>query len=232
MQSKVSRMGPAMLSANGRPGDRAHDLVFERLARRKPRVAYIGAANDDHEGWFRMIAKSFAARHGAIVRHAKSGDPAELALACEITADADLVYVSGGDVERLAERVRRGGLDRAIRERHRAGAPLIGVSAGAIGLCSHWVHFPEDDAAGAGPTRFACIGALPIAVDVHDEDSGWEELRALLAVWAKDDPGATVDAYGIPSGAAIFYEPGGTVTPVGRKPPKRFRLERGKLLEL
>ncbi len=225
-------MGPAMLSANGRPGDRPHDLVFERLARREPRVAYVGGANGDDPGWFRAIAKSFGNRHGAVVRHAKSGSRADLAEACEITADADVIYVSGGDVELLAERLRRGGLDRAIRRRHSAGASLIGVSAGAIGLCAYWVQFSEDESAGARPTRFRCIGALPFAVDVHDEESDWEELRALLAVWGEDEPKAVVEGYGIPSGAAILCDERGAVTPLGRKPPRRFRLERGRIVEL
>jgi len=41
----------------------------------------------------------------------------------------------------------------------------------------------DDDA--APPSLFACIGAVPISLDVHDEASDWEELRALLDAIAR-----------------------------------------------
>jgi hypothetical protein len=215
--------------ANARPGDAHHDRAFASLPR-GVRVAYLGAANGDQLGWFRAVRKALAERYGADVRDARSGTPEECGEAKRIVADADLVYAAGGDVALLAWRVRAGGLDLAIRERHRAGAALIGVSAGAIGLCSYWVRFPEHDAAGERPRRFPCIGALSLAVDVHDEASDWEELRALLACWAEDEPDATVEAFGIPTGGALRIEPSGAVTPIGPR-PKRLVLSQGKILD-
>src|SRR5262249_23222434 len=135
---------------------------------------------------------------------------------------AQLIYIAGGDVSLLAERVRAGGFDETIRRRHRGGAGVGGVSAGAIGLARYLGQFPEDDdAALAQPTRFACIGALDLAVDVHDEESDWEELRALLAAWAREEPAATVDAWGIPRGGALEVTDAG-VTHLGPR-PKRLR---------
>jgi peptidase E len=224
-------MGPAMLIAHGGTRDSFHDRAFEGLSRRSPRVAYVGAANGDQPRWFHAVADSLAKRHGAETRHARSGTPAEVEEARRAIGDADLIYVSGGDVALLARRLVGGGLDRSIRERHRAGAHLVGTSAGAIGLTRYWVRFPEDDPTLARPTRFPCIGALPLAVDVHDEDSDWEELRALLACWGEDEPDAVVDGFGIPAGGALWLDDRSAVTPLG-PPPKRLRLSHGRVVEL
>src|SRR5260370_14748202 len=121
--------------------------------------------------------------------------------------------------------MREFGLDELIRRRRREGAVLVGVSAGAIGLTRWWVEFPDDNPALTRPTRYACIGAVDCAVDCHDEDSDWEELRALLDAWAIEEPDAVVDAWGIPLGGAIEVGDGG-VTHLG-PPPKRLPLHPG-----
>ena len=141
-----------------------------------------------------------------------------------------MIYLGGGDVSLLAERVRALGLDEQIRRRHAEGALVVGVSAGAIGLTRWWVQFPEDNFELERPTRFACIGALDLAVDCHDEQSDWEELRALLAAWATEEPDAVVEAYGIPLGGAIEIAPGGAVSHLGPA-PKWLRLDRGRIVE-
>jgi cyanophycinase len=211
------------------PGDPLHDRAFEHAGAR-PLVAWIGAASGDQRGWFERTAAALGQRYGADVRFARSVpgpgfDPDETR---RLVDAARVIYVAGGDVAVLAERMRALGLDEQIRRRHREGAVLVGVSAGAIGLTRYWVQFPDDDDT-ARPTRFACIGALDLAVDVHDEESDWEELRALLAVWAAEEPNAVVDAYGIPRGGALEVGDAG-VTHLGRA-PKRLRLDRGRIVE-
>ena len=105
-----------------------------------------------------------------------------------------------------------------------------GVSAGAIGLTRYWVEFPDDNPALAAPARFACIGAVDVAVDCHDEESDWEELRALFDAWQREEPGARVDGYGIPMGGAIEIAATGAVTHLGPA-PKRLRLDGGRIVE-
>lgn len=220
-----------MLIAHGSPADAFHDRAFARVSVRSPQVAYLGAANGEHRGWFCQTARALEKRYRAAVAHARVGDEAENAEARRIVTESDVIYASGGDVELLAERMRASGLDEVVRARHRAGALLIGVSAGAIGLTSYWVRFPDDDEPLALPRRFPCIGALPVAIDVHDEASDWEELRALLAAWAREEPDAVVEGFGIPTRGALELDARGAATPLG-EPAKRFRLERGKLSEV
>lgn len=215
-------MGPAILIAHGVPGDELHDRAFE-LAGPRPSVAWIGAASNDSRPWFERVAKVLRQRYGADVQMAKDDE------AARIIADARMLYFGGGDVKLLADRVEQLELAEIVRRRRREGAVLVGVSAGAIGLTRYWIEFPDDNPALARPTRFACIGAVDCAVDCHDEDSDWEELRALLAAWALDEPDAVVDAYGIPLGGAIEVTDVG-MTPLGPA-PKWLRLDRGRIVE-
>lgn len=223
-------MGPAILIAHGLPGDALHDRAFE-LAGARPLVAWIGAASGDSPAWFARVAEVLRRRYGADVRHARTvpGPGLDADETRRLVDAAALVYLGGGDVAVLAERLRALGLDAQLRRRRDAGAVLLGVSAGAIGLTPWWVQFPDDHAALPHPTRFRCAGAVPIAVDVHDEDSDWEELRALLAAWAREEPEAQVDAYGIPRGGALEVTAAG-VRHLGPA-PKRLRLDRGRIVE-
>jgi cyanophycinase len=216
-------MGPAILIASSQSADRFHDRAFA-LAPKTPSVAWIGAAHGDTPGGFERTAALLAKRYGAKVLHAHAGAAEE---AQRIVSGADFVYLGGGDVRLLTERLRAAGLDETIRRRHADGAVVLGVSAGAIGLTPAWIDFPEED---GPPVRFACLGAVPIAVDVHDEESDWEELRALLAVWAAEHPDAVVDAYGIPTGGALELDSAGVVTTLGRA-SRRLRLDHGRIIE-
>ena len=223
-------MGPAILIAYGLPGDKLHDRAFERAPPR-PLVAWIGAASGDSRAWFDRVATVLRQRYGAEVQLARSVpsvdfDPDETR---RLVDAAQLIYLGGGDVSGLAERTRALGLDEQIRRRHREGAVVVGVSAGAIALTRYWVQFPDDNFELPRPTRFPCIGALDLAVDCHDEESDWEELRALLAAWALDEPEAQLDAYGIPMGGALEIGDGG-VTHLGPA-PKWLRLDRGRIVE-
>jgi hypothetical protein len=178
-------MGPAILIASGSPGDALHDRAFSHAPRR-PKVAWIGAAHSDSPATFARHADVFARRYGADMRHARTVGPGlDPAASRAAVADSDLVYLGGGDVRLLAERTRALGLDEVIRRRHAEGATVVGLSAGAIGLTRSWITFPDDEESGERPERFACIGAIEPALDVHDEESDWEELRALLAVWGR-----------------------------------------------
>jgi len=224
----MGQMGPAILIAHGNAGDHIHDRAFA-LAGARPKVAWIGAANDDSRTWFERAARVLREKYGATVELARTVGDVDADATRRIVAEAQVIYLAGGDVEKLAERAHAFGIDELIRRRHAEGTLVVGVSAGAIGLTRCWVRFPDDDEAGA-PSRFACIGAVELAVDCHDEESDWEELRALLDVWRRDEPDARVEAWGIPSGGALEIAPDGHVTHVGPA-PKRLRLDRGRIVE-
>lgn len=216
-------MGPAILIASSQSADRFHDRAFQ-LAPKNPSVAWIGAAHGDTPGGFERTRALLAKRYGATVLHAHADRVDE---ARQIVSGADLVYLGGGDVRLLTDRLRAAGLDEALRRRHADGAVVLGVSAGAIGLTPAWIDFPDEE---GPPVRFPCLGAVAVAVDVHDEESDWEELRALLAAWAQEEPDAVVAAYGIPTGGALELDGSGAVTTLGRA-SFRLRLDHGRVIE-
>jgi cyanophycinase len=221
-------MGPAILIAHGVPDDELHDRAFE-LAGARPLVAWIGAASNDSHSWFERIAKVLRQRYSADVQMARTVGDFVFADTFRLIESASMIYLGGGDVAALAAPMREFGLDELIRRRRGEGAVVVGVSAGAIGLTRWWVVFPDDNPVLSRPTRYACIGAVDCAVDCHDEESDWEELRALLDAWAVDEPDAVVDAYGIPMGGAIEVSDAG-VTHLGPA-PKRLRLDHGRIVE-
>ena len=221
-------MGPSFLIAHGVPDDALHDRAFALAGKRAPEVAYFGAANGDQARWFRRNADVVGPKHGArmsFVRTINIEDASEARAAVE---RADLIYLAGGDVSLVARRLGELGLDALIRARHEAGAMVLGVSAGAIALARYWIEFPDDE--NEKPWLLPCVGAIPIAVDCHDEDSDWEELRALLALWGEAHPGERVEAFGIPAGGALELDGSGRAAHHGPA-PKRLVLDGGKILE-
>ncbi len=227
----MATMGPAMLIASGMPGDKFHDRAFAELPS-APSVAWIGAANGDKRQWFERAAEALRKRYGATVHFARTvpAPDRDLVETRRILDDAQLILLGGGDPALIAEHLVSSGLDEIVVRRRREGAVLVGVSAGAIGLCRYWVRFPEDEAALEAPARYACIGAVPIVCDCHDEESDWEELRALLDAWRREEPGGSVDAYGIPMGGALWLDGEDRMTPIGN-PPKWLRLDGGRVIE-
>jgi len=184
----------------------------------EPRAAYVGAANGDRPEYYsifegametvgvrdrRMILSGYSAQDRAYLR------------------SADLIVLAGGDVGAGLRVLRATGMDDDIDERHREGAVLVGVSAGAVHLGAlGWL--------GDEPAEGELVGALeivPFSVDAHDEASGWRRLRRLLA-------GALPGSFGIgvPFGGGIIHHPDGTVEPVGRSAVE-LRVEDDRIIE-
>jgi peptidase E len=192
----------AYLLAGGRGAD--PDAAARALrtalacARPKPSIAYVGAANGDEPEFF--------SRGEAMLREAGAGqvrlvplvsEKADTKAAKVVLSEADLVFVSGGDVEAGMEVLKRRGLTGLLRELAEQGKPFAGVSAGSIMLASEWVRW-RDDNDDSSAERFECLGIAPVLCDTHGEGDDWEELTALLALCPQGTKG-----YGLRSGSAI-----------------------------
>lgn len=192
----------------------------------KALVAYVGVASDDNVGFQKMISAAFAGS-GARVQMARLARPsASVAAARQLLADADLVFLSGGDVERGMQLLDERGVADDLRRLAAAGKPFCGISAGSILLGRHWVRFPDDDDARAEP--FACLGIVPLSLDTHSEDDGWSELRVLVRLLARRHGDA--DGYGVPSRGCLRVAPGAaapTLTALGA-PIARIAAEAGE----
>ncbi len=173
---------PVYLIAGAGPGTgprsfRFHDDVIAATGKTKPLYAYVGAASGDAR-WFERIIKTtvFGPRsHCAFVRLTEKS--LRTSEAKSMLGDADVIFVSGGDVEEGMRVIEERGLVPYFRELHRGGKIFEGVSAGSIMLGQHWVKFAHDD--DHHGERFDCLGIVPMSFDAHDEKEGWEELHAL-----------------------------------------------------
>ena len=197
----------------------------------EPLVAYVGAASDDHAGFFTMIRTGLALPR-VRMRMAKLASPrASASEARALLEDCDLVFVSGGDVEHGMKVLHERDTVTTFRKLAAAGKPMFGISAGSIMLAREWVRFPDEDHEEAAEL-FPCLGIAPIHVDTHDEEDDWEELRALLRLLARRGDDAPV-GYGLTRKGGLRVDVEGTkvrLTPLGTDTP-RFTIRNGKVVD-
>jgi peptidase E len=180
--------------------------IFALTGAARPKVAYVGAATDDDAQFLGWMNSFFTAGGACDFELAPfAGRRRSLAAARRVLEAADLVFVGGGDVEAGMRWLARPAAAALLEKRWRAGAPLVGVSAGAIMLASQWVRWrdPDDDSTAA---VFDCLGLAKTLCDTHGEADGWPELRALLRLKGRGAVG-----YGIRTDAAIAVSPAGKV---------------------
>jgi peptidase E len=215
----VTGIKPVYLLAGGRRGRRSPDPLLQAFFRESgipsPSVAYIGAASGDDKGFFIFIAASFKIAGAGRVSHTVlAPERADVRKARSILEAADIVFVSGGDVEAGMNVLREKDMIDFLSRLYQQGKPFFGLSAGSIMLASEWVRWrdPDDD---ASAEIFPCLGIAPVICDTHAEDDDWQELRALLALEKEN-----VKGYGIPSGTAIKVSPDGRVEALGGAIPQ------------
>ncbi len=217
----MSRPAPVHLLAGG-PGSRRSGSdpllaeVFAASGKARPTVAYVGAASGDNQAFYAMLAarmKGSGAGRVAPVRLCGRTPDAERARR-ELEA-ADVVFLSGGDVEAGMAVLERTGMVPVLERLHRDGRPFFGLSAGSIMLAARWVRWddPDDDSTIG---LFPCLGFAQVLVDTHGEADGWSELVALLGLEKKGAVG-----YGIPTGAGVRVGSDGAVAALGG-PVHRF----------
>lgn len=206
---------PVFLLAGGRhhrgeKPDTLLEAVFREYGIKAPTVAYSGTASSDDRSFFGFIASEITAAGADKVVHAViAPEGADLKKAKSILESADIVFISGGDVEAGIEVLREKKMIDFLTGLYRQGKPFFGISAGAIMLADKWIRWrdPDDD---SSADLFPCLGFAPIICDMHDEQGGWEELQAALMLEKEG-----VMGYGLASGSAVKATLDGKVTVVG-----------------
>lgn len=228
----ADQLFPLYLVAGGRGSEQRRGAdpllreIVERTGIRRPRVAYVGAASGDNPAFRMFIARMLEkAGTGTVALAPLCGNRADPAAARRILSDADIVFVSGGDVEEgmrvLAERK----MILFLRALYRAGKPFFGVSAGSIMLARAWIRWrnPHDD---SSAELFPCMGFAPVLCDTHGEGDGWGELKAALALRPIGAVG-----YGIVSGSALIVESDGSLIARGSIVPV-FRRRKADVVQV
>jgi peptidase E len=211
----MSGLHPVYLLAGGRPrnGQAFNPLlqaVFQESGKEHPTIAYVGAASEENKAFYLMMAPMLKGVGAGKIRHAVLASPkADIKKAREILESADIVYISGGDVEQGMQVVQEKNVAEYLVGLYKQGKPFFGVSAGSIMLAKEWIRWrdPDDDATAE---IFPCLGLAPVICDTHGEQDRWEELQALLAL---EKDGTT--GYGIVSGTAIKVFSDGKIEALG-----------------
>ncbi len=191
--------------------------VRERLTRRSPLAAYVGASNGDDPAYYSLFESAMDEIEIRERRqiHTDLG-PADL----EFLDDADLILLSGGDVERGWRAFEANGLKQILVRRYYEGALLMGISAGAVQLgLAGW---GSEGIRGAGGLMDT-LRILPHLVGAHEEGDDWLGLKAAVVRL-----GEHVRGFGIPSGGGFAYHPDHSIEPF-RKPLVEIR-SRGQAL--
>ena len=198
---------PVYLIAGGRDRKSLKSIIRmirEDTAKTKPAIAYVGVASGDSLPFYLMMSAMIKEAGDCQIRRVLIAPrKADLKKAEAILETADVVFMSGGDVEAgmhiLDEKKMVGFLTGLFKR----GKVFFGVSAGSIMLGREWVRWrdPEDDSTAE---LFPCLGIAPVICDTHAEADDWEELKSALKL--KDDGG---QGYGIPSGSCLKVYPDG-----------------------
>ena len=130
-------------------------------------------------------------------------------------AEADAVFVGGGNTFHLLREMHLRGLVRAVRHRVEAGATYVGWSAGANVACP--TIRTTNDMPVVEPPTFDALGLVPVQInphytDAHPDGHQGETRAQRLAEFVACNPGAPV--VGLPEGTALRLD-GGAVRLLG-----------------
>jgi cyanophycinase-like exopeptidase len=163
----------------------------------------------------------FGISSSRIVHAVMSHPHADIPKAKEILESADIVFVSGGDVNAGMNVLREKNMLDFLGNLYDSGKLFFGTSAGAIMLANEWVRWPDPEDASSAEL-FPCLGFAPVICDCHDEESGWEELKAALELNKNGTKG-----YGLAAGAAVKVSPTGDIKVLSGTVHPHIRSENG-----
>ena len=181
-----------------------------------PKAAYIGASNGDQPEFYSLFQAAMEAMGISNCRSVQSQPSKE---DISFIEEADLILLSGGDVERGWRTFEQNGLKELVPRKRFDGAILIGVSAGAVQLGLGCLSNS------AQPKQIDMFRFAPFYVGAHDEENDWWDLRALVNLSQTD-----TRAIGIPAGGGAVYQSDGTLEPI-RKHLTELTKETAKITE-
>lgn len=190
---------------------------------RGPAVAYVGTASLDDESFFRDLRGNLLdAGAGSVALAPISGEGADIASAGKLLAEADAVFLSGGEVADGMAGLTRSGLDALLTRLYRDGKFFFGLSAGCImmGRCfPRWKIEGDDGTA----SLFPCLDFVPLTFDAHGESEDWTELRCAVRLLGDGGRG-----YGLSTGGLYTADRRGRLTSL-RNGPAVFVNVRGSV---
>jgi hypothetical protein len=197
-------------------GDSLAERMRADLDSGKPKAAYIGASNGDQPEFYNLFMAAMESMEISDCRLVPSQPSRE---DISFLENADLIVLSGGDVERGWQVFEQNGLKELLPRKRFDGAVLMGVSAGAVQLGLGCLSNA------AQPKQIDMFRFAPFYIGAHDEENDWFDLRALVNLAQSD-----ARAIGLPAGGGAVYYSDGTLEPL-RKPLIEIVKEDSKVTE-
>lgn len=180
------------------------------------KAAYVGASNDDNPAYYGIFEAAMESI-GVTDQRMITASPSEAEMS--FAEEADLILLSGGDVEKGWRAFERSGLRDLIVRRYHEGVLLIGISAGAVQLAMFGCA--ESDA--ECERLIVTFGLVPFVIGAHEEKDGWCRLKKTLR-----NVETAVKGIGIPAGGGMVYHPDRSFEAV-RCPLHEFSIEDGRI---
>ena len=197
-------------------GDSLAKRVRADLDSANPKAAYVGASNGDQAEFYDLFVAAMESMEISDCRLVPSLPAREDISYLE---NADLIVLSGGDVELGWQVFEQNGLKELLPRKRFDGVVLMGVSAGAVQLgLGHLSN-------AARPKPLDMLRFAPFYIGAHDEGNDWFDLRALVNLSQSDARGI-----GLPAGAGAVYFSDGTLEPL-RKPLIEIVKENSRISE-
>lgn len=161
------------------------------------KAAYVGASNGDKPEYYDIFLAALnqvniPKEQCRLIRSKKPGEKD-----FKFLEEADLILLAGGNIEKGWNIIKEKFQQRIV-DRYYKGAILIGISAGAVQLgLRGWKE-------GKRPVEglFETFQIVPAVIDVHNEESDWNDLATIV-----DYLGSFNRGFGIPAGAGAVYHP-------------------------
>jgi len=204
-RERVSERGAVFLLGGGDALEAASRRFVSAAGGATARIEILLQGGDQWEQYLPGYVEPLT-RHGAQHWHVTVPDESgvlDLGCAERSLREATGILIGGGDTLRYQQLYAGDPVGGLIRERHRKGVPVAGVSAGALLALENCVIFPEGSAEPS--TRIEPgLGLLAgVVVGVHFTE--WGRLPHVLEAMATT---RTRDALGIDESAAAVFEDG------------------------
>ena len=159
--------------------------IVELTAVSRPKALFIPTASSDSTEYAATFTHIYGNTLGCETETlALLNDPPPFERIAATIADADLIYVGGGNTLKMMKRWRALGVDRLLAEAAARNTVLCGLSAGA--LC--WFRYGHSDSLSFyhpedwDYIRVKCLGLLPFTACPHYDGEGRDRsFRAMIA---------------------------------------------------
>lgn len=162
------------------------------------KAAYVGASNGDNPDFYSIFV---AAMEGVGISDCRMIPSALSEADLAYLNNADIILLTGGDVELGWRTFVTNGLDKHIVRRYFEGATLIGISAGAVQLGLGGLS--------ADGSLIETFQLVPFIIGAHEEADNWKTMKHLVRL----SPTNT-NAIGLPTGGGALYHPNQTLEPL------------------